>query len=104
MLVLCTIPTTGGPYRWAVAEAARGLRPGGWLRRLEHVRTPFLPVRVLPGVLNPLPYSSKTTISCASLCGTSRNASLVVERLERSKLDILSGSSPQAIEADRRGR
>jgi len=71
MLVLCTM-TTAGPYRWAVAEAARGLRPGGWLRLLEHVRTPFLPVRVLQGVLNPLPYYSKTTISCASLCGTSR--------------------------------
>ena len=68
MLALCTIPDD----RWAVAEAARGLRPGGWLLLLEHVRTPLLPVRVLQGVLNPLPYSSKTTISCASLCGTSR--------------------------------
>ena len=49
-LALCTIPDD----RWAVAEVARDLRPGGWLLLLEHVRTPILPVRVFRGILNPL--------------------------------------------------
>jgi ubiquinone/menaquinone biosynthesis C-methylase UbiE len=49
-LGLCTIPDD----RRAVEEAWSVLRPGGRLLLLEHVRSPFVPVRAFQRLLDPL--------------------------------------------------
>jgi ubiquinone/menaquinone biosynthesis C-methylase UbiE len=48
--VLCTIPDD----RRAVAEAVRVLRPGGWLRLVEHVRSPNVILRAIERLVEPL--------------------------------------------------
>jgi hypothetical protein len=56
---------------------------------LEHVRTPFLPVHVLQGSFNPLAVLLENDhLLCEPLLHV-EDAGLVVERLERSKLDIV---------------
>ena len=84
-LALCTIPDD----RRAVAEAARVLRPGGRLLLLEHVRSPFLPVRLLQRVLDPLTVLLEQDHLVREPLRHVESAGLVVERLERSKLGIV---------------
>lgn len=84
-LALCTIPDD----RRAVAEAARVLRPGGRLLLLEHVRSPFLPVRLLQRVLNPLTVLLEHDHLLREPLRHVESAGLVVERLERSKLGVV---------------
>jgi len=83
-LALCTIPDD----RRAVAEAARVLRPGGRLLLLEHVRSPFLPVRLLQRVLDPLTVLLEQDHLLREPLRHVQSAGLVVERLERSKLGM----------------
>lgn len=84
-LALCTIPDD----RRAVAEAARVLRPGGRLLLLEHVRSPFLPVRLLQRVLNPLTVLLEHDHLLREPLRHLESAGLVVERFERSKLGVV---------------
>ncbi len=84
-LALCTIPDD----RRAVAEAARVLRPGGRLLLLEHVRSPFLPVRLLQRILDPLTVLLEQDHLLREPLRLVESAGLVVERLERSKLGIV---------------
>ncbi|MDQ3303055.1 MAG: class I SAM-dependent methyltransferase [Actinomycetota bacterium] len=84
-LALCTIPDD----RRAVAEAARVLRPGGRLLLLEHVRSPFLPVRLLQRILDPLTVLLEHDHLLREPLRHVESAGLVIERLERSKLGIV---------------
>ena len=84
-LSLCTIPDD----REAVAEASRVLRPGGRLLLLEHVRSPVLPVRAVQRVLNPLFVRFQADHLLREPLDHLEDASLEVERLERSKWGIV---------------
>lgn len=84
-LGLCTIPDD----RRAVTEAARVLRPGGYLLLLEHVRSPVLPVRALQILLNPLTMLLERDHLLRDPLRYVEAASLTVERLERSKWGIV---------------
>ena len=84
-LALCTIPDD----RRAVFEAARVLRPGGFLLLLEHVRSPLLPVRILQKVLNPLAVLIENDHLLREPLRHIQDAGLVVEHLERSKWGVV---------------
>ncbi len=84
-LSLCTIPD----WRRAVAEAARVLRPGGRLLLLEHVRSPWLPVRAVQWVLEPFFVWTGDDYLLREPLGAVREQGLQVERLERSKLGLV---------------
>jgi ubiquinone/menaquinone biosynthesis C-methylase UbiE len=84
-LALCTIPD----YRRAVTEAARVLRPGGFLLLLEHVRSPLLPVQLLQYALNPLSVLLGHDHLLREPLRHVEDAGLVVERLERSKWGVV---------------
>jgi ubiquinone/menaquinone biosynthesis C-methylase UbiE len=84
-LSLCTIPDDSK----AVAEASRVLRPGGCLLLLEHVRSPILLVRAVQRVLDPLFVRLRADHLLREPLDHLEDASLAVERLERSKWGIV---------------
>ena len=84
-LSLCTIPDDSK----AVAEASRVLRPSGCLLLLEHVRSPIPPVRAVQRVLDPLFVRLGADHLLREPLGHLEDASLAVERLERSKRGIV---------------
>ena len=84
-LSLCTIPDDSK----AVAEASRVLRPGGCLLLLEHVRSPIPPVRAVQRVLDPLFVRLGADHLLREPLDHLEDASLAVERLERSKWGIV---------------
>ena len=84
-LSLCTIPDDSK----AVAEASRVLRPGGCLLLLEHVRSPIPPVRAVQRVLDPLFVRLGADHLLREPLDHLEDASLAVERLERSKRGIV---------------
>jgi len=85
MLSLCTIPDD----RRAVAEASRVLKTDGHLLLLEHVRSPVLPVRAVQRVLDPLFARFQADHLLREPLDHLQDASLEVERLERSKWGIV---------------
>jgi ubiquinone/menaquinone biosynthesis C-methylase UbiE len=95
-LSLCTIPDD----RKALAEATRVLRPGGRLLLLEHVRSPLLPVRAVQRVLDPLFVRLGADHLLREPLDHLQDASLEVERQERSKWGIverLSARKPEPV-------
>lgn len=84
-LSLCTIPDD----RRAVAEASRVLKTDGHLLLLEHVRSPVLPVRAVQRVLDPLFARFQADHLLREPLDHLQDASLEVERLERSKWGIV---------------
>ena len=84
-LSLCTIPDDSK----AVAEASRVLRPSGCLLLLEHVRSPIPPVRAVQRVLDPLFVRLGADHLLREPLDHLEDASLAVERLERSKWGIV---------------
>ena len=84
-LSLCTIPDD----RQAVAEASRVLKTDGHLLLLEHVRSPVLPVRAVQRVLDPLCARFQADHLLREPLDHLQDASLEVERLERSKWGIV---------------
>ena len=84
-LSLCTIPDDSK----AVAEASRVLRPSGCLLLLEHVRSPIPPVRAVQRVLDPLFVRLGADHLLREPLDHLEDASLAVERLERSKRGIV---------------
>ena len=84
-LSLCTIPDD----RAAVAEVRRVLRAGGRFLLLEHVRSPFLPIRLGQRLLEPLAVRFEADHLLREPLEHLRAAGFVVERLERSKLGIV---------------
>jgi len=84
-LSLCTIPDD----RQAVAEASRVLKTDGHLLLLEHVRSPVLPVRAVQRVLDPLFARFQADHLLREPLDHLQDASLEVERLERSKWGIV---------------
>lgn len=85
MLSLCTIPDD----RQAVAEASRVLKTDGHLLLLEHVLSPVLPVRAVQRVLDPLFARFQADHLLREPLDHLQDASLEVERLERSKWGIV---------------
>jgi ubiquinone/menaquinone biosynthesis C-methylase UbiE len=97
-LSLCTIPDA----RAAVEEMWPVLRPGGHLRLLEHVRSPALPVRAAPRVLEPLFIRLEHDHPTREPLEHVRAAGFEVERLDRSKVGIveeLAARKPAATSA-----
>ena len=93
-LLLCTIPDD----HEALAEASRVLRPGGRLLLLEQVRSPVLPVRTVQRVLDPLFVRFQADHLLREPLDHLEDASLEVERIERSKWGIaerLSARKPE---------
>jgi ubiquinone/menaquinone biosynthesis C-methylase UbiE len=84
-LSLCTIPDD----HEAVAEASRVLRPGGRLLMLEHVRSPVPAVWAVQWVLDPLFVRLEADHLLREPLDHLEDASLEVERLERSKWGIV---------------
>ena len=84
-LSLCTIPDD----RQAVAEASRVLKTDGHLLLLEHVLSPVLPVRAVQRVLDPLFARFQADHLLREPLDHLQDASLEVERLERSKWGIV---------------
>jgi ubiquinone/menaquinone biosynthesis C-methylase UbiE len=84
-LALCTIADD----RRAVAETSRVLRPGGRLLLLEHVRSPVLPVRLVQCVLDPLAVLIDHDHLLREPLRHVEDVGLVVDSLERSKLDVV---------------
>jgi ubiquinone/menaquinone biosynthesis C-methylase UbiE len=95
-LSLCTIPDD----RKALAEATRVLRPGGRLLLLEHVRSPLLPVRAVQRVLDPLFVRLGADHLLREPLDHLQDASLEVERQERSKWGIVERLSARKPEPD----
>ena len=84
-LSLCTIPDD----REAVTEASRVLRPGGHLLLLEHVRSRVLLVRAVQRVLDPLFVRLQADHLLREPLDHLDDASMEMERLERSKWGIV---------------
>ena len=84
-LALCTIPDD----RLAVREAHRVLRPGGRLFLLEHVRSPFLPVRLAQRLLEPLAARFEADYLLRDPLDYLEVEGFLVERAERSKWGIV---------------
>ena len=84
-LALCTIPAPD----LAVSEARRVLRPGGRLLLLEHVRSPYLPVRLLQRALEPLSVRFQADHLTREPLDYVREHGFEVETLERSKRGIV---------------
>ncbi len=80
-LSLCTIPNE----RKAVAEAVRVLRPGGHLLWLEHVRSPFRPVRVVQRMLEPFAARRDADHLLREPLDCLEGEGMEIERVERSK-------------------
>jgi ubiquinone/menaquinone biosynthesis C-methylase UbiE len=95
-LSLCTIPDD----RKALAEATRVLRPGGRLLLLEHVRSPLLPVRAVQRVLDPLFVRLGADHLLREPLDHLQDASLEVERQERSKWGIVERLSARKPEPE----
>lgn len=88
-LSLCTIPDDGR----AVREARRVLRPGGRLLLLEHVRSPFLPVRVVQKVMEPLSVRFQADHLLREPLHHLAGEGFEVDRVERSKWGIVERAS-----------
>ncbi len=84
-LALCAVPDD----RRAIHEAARVLRPGGRLVWLEHVRSPFAPVRWVQQVLDPLLVRLEADHLLRDPIDHIERESFTVERLERSRLGFV---------------
>ncbi len=84
-LALCTIPDD----RRAVAEAWRVLRPRGQLLLLEHVRSPFWPIRFIEWILNPLTVRLEGDHLLRDPLDYLEAEGFVVEQAERRKCGIV---------------
>ena len=93
-LSLCTIPDD----HEAVAEPSRVLRPCGRLLLLEHVRSPIWPVRAVQRVLDPLFVRFQADHLLRDSLDHLQDASLEVERLERSKWGIVERLSARKLQ------
>jgi ubiquinone/menaquinone biosynthesis C-methylase UbiE len=84
-LSLCSIPDD----RRAVAEVRRVLRPGGRFLLLEHVRSPFLPVRLVQRLLDPLAARFSADHLLREPLDHLAAEGFVIDRLERLKWGIV---------------
>ena len=84
-LTLCSIPDEGA----AVAEAFRVLRPGGLWISLEHVRSPFFPVRAVQRLLDPLFVRGMCDHLLREPVDAVQAAGFELVLLERSKLGVV---------------
>lgn len=84
-LGLCTIPDD----RRAVQEAWRVLRPGGRLLLLEHVRSPYLAVRLVQRLLDPLVCLLASDHLLRDPLPIIKQTGFEIERLERRALGMI---------------
>lgn len=84
-LALCSIPVD----RRAVAEVWQVIRAGGRFLLLEHVRSPFLPVRAAQRFLDPIFVRVAADHLLCEPLDHLAGAGFVVDRLERSKSGIV---------------
>lgn len=75
--------------RRAVAEARRVLRAGGRLLLLEHVRSPFLPIRAGQRLLEPLTLKFEADHLLRDPADYLAEHGFDIQTLERSKLGIV---------------
>jgi ubiquinone/menaquinone biosynthesis C-methylase UbiE len=84
-LALCAVPDD----HQAIREIARVLRPNGCLVWLEHVRSPFAPVRWVQRLLDPLLVRLEADHLLRDPLDHIKQEPFVIERLERSRLGYI---------------
>ncbi len=84
-LALCAVPDD----HQAIREIARVLRPDGCLVWLEHVRSPFAPVRLVQRLLDPLLVRLEADHLLRDPIDHIKQGPFVIERLERSRLGYI---------------